>query len=158
MKKLFVLFLSFICLCSLSVFADTPCDKETKQTPRTFCEKPCEKEIEPTCDKFLCTNQDMEYLFCNMHLSETQICNAKKLQSKYEQEVLSLNERIDCEKQKLCQLEKTCAKGSQIRKQKRLINKLEKKKKEICKCYEDQFKSTLSNTQKSAYRKYKKCK
>ena len=42
--------------------------------------------------------------------SEAQICNAGKIQDKYEQEVLSLEERIQCENQKLCQLERNCAK------------------------------------------------
>lgn len=175
MKKLYLLFLSFICFCSLSAFADSPCDKEiqkapsrncqkpcTKQYQRTYqtpCQKPCEKPCPkaPSCNKFLCTNADMNTLFKNMNLSSTQVCNAEKIQSKYEQEVLSLNERLQCEREKLCQLEQTCAKGSELRKQKRLIKKLEKKKKEICKCYEKQFKATLSSTQQKAYRKYKKC-
>lgn len=177
MKKLYLLFLSFICLCSLSAFADSPCDKEIKKVPSTNCQKPCTKQYQrtyqtpckkpcekpcpkaytPSCNKFLCTNADMNTLFKNMNLSSTQVCNAQKIQSKYEQEVLSLNERLQCEREKLCQQEQTCAKGSEIRKQKRLIKKLEKKKKEICKCYEKQFKATLSSMQQKAYRKYKKC-
>lgn len=183
MKKLYLLFLSFICLCSLSAFADSPCDKEVKTMPSTNCQKPCakqykrtyqspcqktckkpcqepcEKTYTPPCpsNKFLCTNADMNTLFKNMNLSSSQICNAEKIQSKYEQEVLSLNDRLQCEREKLCQLEQTCAKGSELRKQKRLIKKLEKKKKEICECYEKQFKATLSSIQQKAYRKYKKC-
>lgn len=175
MKKLYLLFLSFICLCSLSAFADSPCDKEIKKVPSTNCQKPCTKQYQRTyqtpcqqpcqktytqpcsCNKFLCTNADMNTLFKNMNLSSSQICNAEKIQSKYEQEVLSLNERIQCEREKLCKLEQTCAKGSELRKQKRLIKKLEKKKKEICECYEKQFKATLSSMQQKAYRKYKKC-
>lgn len=186
MKKLYLLFLSFICLCSLSAFADSPCDREMSKAPvaqyqtpcqkhchkqcqksckkcqtpaQTPCQTPCQKQYTPPCssDRFLCTNANMNTLFSNMNLSSTQICNAEKIQSKYAQEVLSLNERIQCEKEKLCQLENSCAKWNDKRKQKKLIKKLEKKKKEICKCYEKQFKATLSSMQIKAYKKYRKC-
>ena len=171
MKKIYLLFLSFICLCSMSVFAESPCDSEIQVKKPTPCEKPCQKPCQKPCtnpcekpaaanpcasDCFLCTNKNMNSLFNEMNLSETQMCTAMKIQEKYEQETLSLNERIQCEKQALCKLEQTCAKGSEIRKQKRLIKKLEKKKKEICKCYEEQFKAIISNDQKKIYNKCKK--
>jgi len=100
----------------------------------------------------------MNNLFRQMGLSETQICTAMKIQDKYELEVLSLNERIQCEEQSLNSLKSNCAKNSQLRKQKRTIKDLKKKRKEICKCYEKQFKALLSDQQKRAYNKYKKCK
>lgn len=166
MKKLYLLLLSFICFCSLSAFAqsNTCCEKQIK--PSTSCEKPCPTKCSDSCKSncihsfknqcFLCTKNDMNSLFRCMNLSEAQICNAGKIQDKYEQEVLSLEERIQCENQKLCQLERNCAKKGDIRKQKRLIKKLEKKKREICKCYEQQFKATLSSQQIRAYNKNKK--
>ena len=179
MKKLSILFLSFVCLSSLSVFADSPCDnevtKKTYQTQNTMpknqgkykyyyyktqqqpCQPKCNKQ-KSTCNYFLCTNADMNTLFENMCLSDTQICNAEKINDKYNQEVLSITERIECENQKYCEMEENCAKSSELRKQKRLIKKLEKKKKEICKCYEKEFKTTLSKDQQKAYNKYKKCK
>ncbi len=184
MKKIYLLLLSFICLTAMSVYADSPCDSEmhTKQkapcqrckkyhknysasqtrTTRT-CKTPCktlppqpEYSYEQTCDGFLCSAKDSNTLFKCMHLSETQICNAMKIQEKYEQEVLSLNERIQCENEKYYQLKSSCAKGSEVRKQKRLVKKLMKTKKDICKCYEKQFEATLSDMQRKAYRKAKK--
>lgn len=159
MKKLSILFLSFICLSSLSVFADSPCDKEIKTKQKMTYQKPCQKQYTPQTKShcFLCTNANMNTLFKQMCLSDTQICNAQKIQEKYEHEVLSLCERIDCENVKYNQLKQACAKPSELRKQKRLIKKLEKKKKEICKCYEKEFKTTLSKDQERLYRKYKKC-
>ena len=178
MKKLHLLFLSFICLCCLSALADSPCDKEImnkyksptniqrqkmyyyyNNTQNQTCQKPVEKKCEKpqvNCEKFLCTCADMNTLFKNMCLSEIQICNAQKINDKYRQEVLSICERIDCENAKYRQLEQNCAKKSELKKQKRLIKQLEKKKKEICECYEKQFKVTLSKDQKKAYNKYKK--
>lgn len=165
MKKLCLLFMCVVCLCSLSSYADNHCSKQQNLKPKTNCEKPCtpnpcEKTYQTPCSSscFLCTKANINTLFKQMNLCETQICNAMKIQGKYEQEVLSLNERIECEKATLCQLEKSCTKASEIRKQKRLIKKLEKKKKEICKCYEKQFKATLSTDQQKLYNKYKKCK
>lgn len=157
MKKLFVVTMSLICMCSLSAFADCNCHKKPKPAPAA-CEQPCPQTCQTPCanDTFLCTKVNMDTLFRCMNLSNTQICNAHKIQEKYEQEVYSLSERIQCEKQKLCQLERTCAKNSDIRKQKRLIKRLEKDKKKICKCYEKQFKATLSNQQIKAYNKNKK--
>ena len=184
MKKIYFLFLSFICLSCLSVYADSPCDSEMQKTSKSTCprchkqhkyytyaptktsscQKPCEKMYNPpptpsfdSCSSsFLCTKRDMKSLFRCMNLSETQICNAQKIQNKYEQEVLSLNERIKCENEKYYELKNNCSKNSELRKQKRLIKKLEKKRKEICKCYEKQFEVTLSSMQRKAYRKAKK--
>lgn len=150
MKRLFLLFICVVCLCSLSSFANSHYSTENN------CEKSYKQPGPTSC--FLCTNANMNTLFKQINLCETQICNAMKIQSKYEQEVLSLNERIECEKAALCKLEQNCSNGSEIRKQKRLIKKLEKKKKEICKCYEKQFKATLSKDQERAYNKNKKCK
>ena len=158
MKKLSILFLSFVCLSSLSVFADSPCDKEVKQKPKTSCEKPCPKTYTPSYKSrcFLCTDVEINTLLKQMCLSETQICNAHKIQDKYEQEVLSLCERIDCENVKYNQLKQACAKSSELRKQKRLIRKLERKRKDICKCYEKEFKTTLSKDQIKSYNKIKR--
>ena len=157
MKKLSILFLSFICLSSLSIFADSPCDKEVKNKQVMSYQKPCQKQYtsQSTSNCFLCTDAKKNTLFKQMCLSDTQICNANKIQDKYEQEVLSLCERIDCEKVKYNQLKQACAKANELRKQKRLIKKLEKKKKEICNCYEKEFKTTLSKDQEKLYRKYK---
>lgn len=170
MKKLYLLLLS-LCLCSLSAYAthtDGCCKKPipVKKTCEKPCQKPCEKSCDKPCpqpcvtpcatDRFLCTKTNLDNLAKCMNLSSAQICNAHKIQEKYDQEVLSFRDRIQCEKQKLCQLEKTCTKGSDIRKQKRLIKRLEKEVKKICKCYEKQFKATLSKPQIKAYNKAKK--
>jgi len=177
MKKVYLLLLSFACLSSLISYADSPCSSETgvqtkpkcgcpvhkqMQTPcvkpvQKSCQQPC-KKTKPICPSecFLCTNKNMDDLFDCMNLSETQICTAMKIQDKYELEVLSLNERIQCEEKKICALKSSCAKKSEIRKVKRTIKDLKKKRKEICKCYEKQFKALLSDQQKRAYKKYKK--
>ena len=93
MKKISYLFMCVVCLCSLSSYADM--DYSTK----TNCEKPsspnpCQKSYQTPCPSscFLCTNANMNTLFKQMNLCETQICNAMKIQDKYAQEVLSLNE------------------------------------------------------------------
>lgn len=157
MKKLYVLFLSFACLCTLSCFAEVK--NPQTQSQKQDCAKPCPQNYQqPSSECFLCTNQKACELFKKMSLSETQICTAMKIQDKYALEVLSLNERIQCEEEALCRLEANCAKSSDIHKQKRLIKNLKKERKEICKCYENQFKSILSDPQKHAYNKYKKCK
>lgn len=172
MKKVYLLLLSFVCLGALVVYADSPCDSEMNAQPKAkcgcpvqkqhTCQKPCQKPCLPACKQvcpsecFLCTNKNMDELFNCMNLSETQICTAMKIQDKYELEVLSLNERIQCEEQKVCALKKNCAKKSEIRKVNKTIKNLKKKRKEICKCYEKQFKALLSDPQKRAYNKYKK--
>ncbi len=127
------------------------------------CAKPCDSlppEPEYTCSTpcsgFLCTGREADTLFQCMNLSKTQICNAMKINDKYQQEILSLNERIQCEHEKYYQLKNSCAKFGERHKQKRLVKKLEKKRKEICKCYEKQFEATLSDMQRKAYRKAKK--
>ena len=181
MRKIYLLAVSLVCLRSLSVYAASPCDSEqaqkkyppcAKTNQQMQCQKPCQKQ-EQQCQKpcnpcpspcensyksdcFLCTCKNMVALFQAVGLSETQICTAMKIQDKYELEVLSLKERIQCEKQNLCRLQEKCAKGSEIRKQKRLIKRLEKDVKKICKTYECQFKNILSDPQKKAYRKAKK--
>ena len=164
MKKLNVLLLSFICLCSLSAFADHNFEYQKQQMQKS-CAKPC-PTTKTTCPQtlqrprsecFLCTDKNMCTLFSQMKLSNIQICTAQKLQDKYDLEVYSLNDRIKCEEESLCRMEANCCKSSEIRKQKRLIKKLKKERKKICKCYEKQFKSLLSSDQKKSYRKYKKC-
>jgi len=171
MKKFSLLLLSLVCFCSLSTFAthDSCCEhnKQVYKSAKKNCEKPhkksCVKKQENNCEKpcpvksinscFLCKDVDKNTLFSQMNLSETQICTANKIHDKYEQEIYSLQERIICEHQKLDRLKADCAKKSEQRKQKRVIKKLEKKKKEICKCYEKQFLSIVSNEQKKVYKR-----
>ncbi len=170
MKKVYLLLLSFICLSTLICYADSPCDNEMNIQPKTKygypaykqqaipCRKPCENNYRRTCPSecFLCTNKNTDELFRCMNLSETQICSAVKIQDKYELEVLSLNEKIQCEEEKICALKKNCAKKSEIRKVNRNIKDLKKERKKICKCYEKQFEAMLSNQQKRVYNKNKK--
>ncbi len=118
------------------------------------CDKSCNNNFGSEC--FLCTNKNTDELFKCMNLSETQLCTAMKIQDKYEIEVLSLNEKIQCEEQKISSLKKNCAKNREIRNVNRTIRDLKKKRKEICKCYEKQFEALLSDSQKKAYKKAKK--
>ncbi len=156
MKKISLLILSLFCLCSMSAFATHDnCCKKPQSVPK--CEKPCPQTYtESDCDSFLCTEKNMNSVFSGMNLSNAQICNAKKIQEKYEQEVLSLEEKLECECAKLKELEECCANASEIRKQKNVIKELEKTKKKICECYENQFKATLSSDQERIYNKNKK--
>ena len=126
MKKINLLILSLLCLCSLTAFATHDnCCKKQNQIPK--CEKPCPQKHTSLSDEcFLCTDKDMESVFCGMNLSDSQICNAQKIQEKYEQEVYSLDERLDCERDKLEELEENCASNSEIRRQKNIIKELEK--------------------------------
>lgn len=142
----------------------SPCKKPCQKVQQTPCENPCPvvNPCETTCkppvqsDCFLCTNKNMSTLFSQMNLSETQLCTAAKIQDKYELEVLSINERIQCEKQNLYVMKQKCSKKSEERKQNRVIRRLEKDRKKICECYEDQFEAILSDQQRRAYRKAKK--
>lgn len=156
MKKINLLILSLFCLCSLAAFATHDnCCKEPQPAPK--CETPCPQTYDSTsCDYFLCTDKNMNTIFSGMNLSNAQICNAQKIQEKYEQEVLSLEEKLECENAKLSELEESCASASEIRKQKNAIKELEKTKKKICECYESQFKATLSSDQERIYNKNKK--
>ena len=161
MKKIYVLFMTFACLSIANVFADSPCDNEMpNQNTRTMqqqnCQKPCDAPLPFRSECFLCTNKNIEDLINEVGLSDTQACTTMKLQEKYEQEVYSLNERICCEEKTLAQLEATCSKWSDRHKQKRLIKRLENDKKKICKCYEEQFKTTLSPDQIREYNRAKK--
>lgn len=166
MKKLYLLLLSFLCLCSLNAFANSPCDNEVNMQPQSRCEKPCPKQQtqcpqtyqRPRSECFLCTEKNMSTLFSQLCLSNTQVCTAQKIQDKYDLEVYSLNDRIQCEEENLCRLKEQCASNCEIRKQKNLIKKLKKERKKICECYEHQFKTILSDKQKRNYNKYKKCK
>ena len=148
-KKLFLLILSLICLCSLCVFAaSNDCNKKAESKvscPQTY--EHCLTEC------FLCTEKTMASAFSGMNMSSNQICNAKKLQEKYEQEVLSIEEKIQCEEEKLNELKRKCSSKSAIRKQKRYIKELKKTKKKICDCYQKEFKSTLSSDQERRYNK-----
>ena len=156
MKKLNVLFMSFICLCTLSAFADNNFEYSNSQTKN--CQQECPQTMQrPRSECFLCTNKNMCTLFTQMKLSNTQICAAEKIQDKYDLEVYSLNDRIKCEEEKLCKMEAKCCKASEIRKQKKSIKKLKNERKKICKCYEEQFMSILSSDQQKSYKKYKKC-
>jgi hypothetical protein len=178
MKKIYLLILMSFCLCSLCAYAESPCDKEMPMKPKSECVKPCEKPSCKSCLKkapaqnelkcpqnytsseecFLCTGKNIKEVFKNASLSETQICNAMKIQEKYNTEVLSLNEKITCEEEKLSKLKKNCSSKSELRKQKKLLKDLNKKKKEICNCYENQFKALLSDSQKKSYNKFKRAK
>ena len=169
MKKFYFLFGALICFCTANVFAASPCDSEIsngqhstskcergiEKTPITNCQKPCEVTQRPvSCsDNFLCTCKNMEKLFNCIGLSETQKCNAMKIQEKYELEVLSLNEQITCEENKLCSLKKGCSSNKEIKKSKKRIKNLKKERKRICKCYEKQFKSLMSDMQIKKYKK-----
>ena len=156
MKKIGLLILCVSILASMQVLAD--CDKCEK--PENKCQKAeqtCPQTYETnTCNKFLCTNSDIETIFDETGLSDSQICTAKKLQEKYEQETLSVNDRITYEENVLNEYQATCASNSEIRAQKRKIKKLKKTRNEICRCYEKQFKSILSDGQRRAYNKYRK--
>ena len=176
MNKIKILVLALLCISTLNVYADVNCNKTPVKKTYTYSPLPakqnnCSKPAEKSCDKpcpqpvytrecpaetFLCTGKERTSLFKCMNLSETQICNAEKLQDKYETEVLSLNERIQCEKKKLYQMKKACTKGSEYRKTKREIRRLKKERNKICKCYEKQFKTTLSDQQIKEYKRYKK--
>lgn len=141
MKKLAIFVLCTALLASLQVFAQTDCN-ECPQTNTTN-----------VCDKFLCTNTDMEKVFDETGLSDSQICTARKLQEKYEQETLSVRDRLLYEENVLNEYNATCADKSDIRAQKKKIKKLNKTHKEICKCYDKQFKVMLSDAQRKAYNK-----
>ena len=172
MKKIGLLIFSII-LATSCVFADCnktnapvkewysipPQQKSCDKPIQKPCDNPCEKKMytrECPKDTFLCTGKEIDELFKCIGLSETQICNAKKFQDKYETEVLSLNERIKCEQKNLYEMKKACNKGSEYRKTKKVIKDLKSERKKICKCYEKQFKETLSDEQRHSYNKYTK--
>lgn len=163
MKKISLLILTLICFCTISVQAEGQCNK-TQTNTNEQCQKTCDdyeyENYNNACppDGFLCTKANADTLFKQMNLSETQICTAMKIQDKYEEEVLSLNERLEYERTKLSQLKnQTCNNNSKdIKNTKNTIKRLERKKREICDCYEKQFKSILSDMQINAYNKYKK--
>ena len=92
MKKIGFYILCVSILASAQVFAED-CSK-----PCSTPEESCPQEYETnTCDKFLCTDSDIETIFDETGLSESQICTARKIQEKYEQEALSVNDRIQYE-------------------------------------------------------------
>lgn len=185
MKKIYLLVLSMVFICTSSAFAECNCHKTpVKQNCSSPCKpkcnhcdkpavSPCEKNISP-CDKpvspceqemysracpvdgFLCTNKDKACIYREIGLSETQICTADKIQDKYELEVMSLNEKIKCEQQNLNDLARNCASAKDKRRVNRDIKDLKKERKDICKCYEKQFEAILSDDQRHAYRKAKK--
>ena len=163
MKKIYLL-LSFIFLFTASAFATTncnsPCDCHKQTYNSTYQENTTSSDacncLNTLNNCFLCTKTNKDNLFKQMNLSSTQICAANKIQDKYEQEIYSLEERIKCEQENLCKLKSNCSKKSDIRRQKRKIKDLEKKRKEICKCYQEQFKSMISKEQYKIYKQYKK--
>lgn len=149
MKKIALYILCVALLASLQAIADTDnCLKQEKACPQAYETN--------SCNNFLCTNSDIETIFRETGLSDSQICTARKLQEKYEQETLSVNDRLQYEENVLNEYEATCANRSDIRAQRRKINNLKKTRNDICKCYEKQFKIMLSSAQKREYRKYKK--
>ncbi|MBQ9245101.1 hypothetical protein IJ182_02410 [bacterium] len=165
MKKIGLLFLSITVLSTMNVFAasncnDCPSKKQAYSAPyQKPCEKPCEKKMYTRpcpVDTFLCTGKDKDKMYKCLNLTDTQICTADKINDKYEIEVLSLNEKIKCENKRLYDLKQTCYDKKEYRKIKRNLKNLKKERKEICKCYEKQFKAILSNQQIREYRKYKK--
>lgn len=156
MKKVTLSILSLLCLCTINSYAWAE-DCCPKVQPKQKCETPCPQTYtEDLDDCFLCTDKDMKTLFCGMNLSNSQLCNVHKIQEKYEQEISGIEEKLECENEKLSELEKCCASASDIRKQKKVIKELEKMKKKICDCYEEQFKASLSTDQKRIYNKNKK--
>lgn len=165
MKKVYLLLLSFMCLCTLSAFAGHDGCCPEKKPCKPACEKPCEKQCEKPCpqpcmtpmsDTFLCTCANLDEIAQCLNLSDSQLCNAHKIQEKYDQEVYSFNDRIQCEEEKLTQLEDECASYMETRKQKDAIKKYKKERNKICDCYEKQFKATLSKEQIKEYNKIKK--
>ena len=59
MKKLYVLFLSFICLCSLCAFAENGFEYPSQKT-QSSCSQPCPSTMQrPRSECFLCTKQNM---------------------------------------------------------------------------------------------------
>ena len=153
MKKISLLIVALFCWVSMSAFAEDDC--------KAPCPKPapCEKKMYTRpcpVENFLCTNKSKECLFDAAGLSDSQRCTANKIQDKYEVEVLSLNEKIKCEQERLNTMKRNCATKSEMRKQKKLIEELKKDRKDICKCYEAEFRDMLSSEQWSAYKKAKK--
>ncbi len=161
MKKINLLIIALFCCLSMNAFAEDGC--KTPCPAPSPCEKPkpepCEKKMySRPCpvETFLCTEKAKDCLFDAANLSESQLCAANKIQDKYELEVLSLNERIKCEQERLNSLKRSCASKSEMRKQKKIIEELKNDRKDICKCYEAQFRDMLSSEQWSAYKNAKK--
>ena len=148
MKKIGIYIVCVALLASLQALADCGCPKEENICPQTY--------ETSTCNKFLCTNSEMEDIFHETGLSDSQICTARKLQEKYELETLSVNDRLQYEENVLNEYLATCANNSDIREQKRKIKNLKKTRNDICKCYEKQFKVMLSTPQRKAYNKYRR--
>ena len=149
MKKTGLLILAIIVLCSLYAFADSDecCDK-AKQKVETNCPQ---TSVNCLDECFLCTEKNMKSVFSGMNLSNAQICNAQKIQEKYEQEVYSIEEKIQSEIEKLTALKNSCSSKFDIHKQRRYIKNLEKTKKKICNCYQEEFKTSLSKDQEKIY-------
>ena len=149
MKKIGIFILCAMLLASLQVIAEDNCETKKQNT--------CPQTYETNkCDKFLCTNSDIETIFQETGLSDSQICTARKLQEKYELETLSVSDRLGYEENVLNEYYATCANNSDIKSQKKKIKNLNKTRKDICKCYEKQFKVMLSDAQRKAYNKYRK--
>ena len=158
MKKFYVVLFSIMCFTTVNVLADAPCTSEEEWiAAQNGCEA---EERTPVCNSecFLCTDKNYDCLFQELGLDDIQRCSAMKIQEKYEQETLSINEAIQCEKDKLKQMKAGCCKYFDLKKQKRVIKNLKNERQKICDCYEKQFKMILSDNQRSAYNKYKKCK
>lgn len=138
------------------------CTNPCPVTQSNLCEKPCPngcpEKVTPVCtgDNFLCTGKDKHSLYQCLNLSATQVCTAEKINDKYQLEVLSLNERLDCEYRNRGALKQNCTKRCDLRASKKVINDLKKERRKICECYEKEFKNILSEEQIKSYKKYKK--
>lgn len=153
MKKVGLLVLAIIVLCSLYAFAaPDECCKKQKAEPKKETKCP-QKSVDCLDECFLCTEKNMKSVFSGMNLSSAQICNAQKIQEKYELEIYSLEEKIQCEMEKLTDLKKKCSSKFDLNKQRRVIKNLEKTKKKICNCYQEEFKATLSKEQEKIYKR-----
>ena len=155
MKKIWIFIVCSLLLASLQAIGDandTNCINSEKHQTESTCPQTRETN---KCNKFLCTDSDMETIFDEIGLSDSQICTTMKIQEKYEQETISVNDRLLYEENVLNEYIATCADNRDKRNQKKKIKNLKKTRDEICKCYEQQFKTILSKGQKSAYSKYK---
>lgn len=138
------------------------CSKPCPVKKKDLCEKPCPNgcpdEVTPVCtgDNFLCTGKDKHSLYQCLKLSATQVCTAEKINDKYQLEVLSLNERLNCEYRKKAEMKQKCASRKDLRASRKVINDLKKERRKICECYEKEFKNILSEQQIKSYKKFKK--
>ena len=149
MKKLVLSIFCLFCIASLNAFAD--CSRQSvvvpvSKTPLETCQDNQE------CN-FLCWCLKKCDLYKSLGLSKTQICRADKIQDNYEFDTLSLREKLKCEEETLSNLLKRCACDKEVKAQKKKIKALKKDLKKTCKCYSDEFKALLSDSQTKQYKK-----